>query len=584
MALNVTLPLIFTLPFFFLAYRYYTRYIAKVFGEDDHNPTPAVSINDQKDYVPTKPLVLFGHHFAAIAGAGPIIGPTVALIYGYIPVMLWIVLGSIFIGAVHDFSALFASVRENGKSMAEVAERSMGKPGFIIFIIFAIFMLLLIGSAFIGLAAIAFTSLVPLKEMGILHSKTLIKTVTIDGIPKANLGGIAATSLIFIICVSPLIGFLLYRKGVSVIWVSLLAIIAALLSIRIGIAYPISLEHSTWMILLALYTFIAAGVPIWIIHQPRDFIDSFILYGGIMALIAGSITGGLKGLSFNAPAFNITQGAMKLGAIWPILFITVACGAISGFHALVSGGTSSKQVSRESHTKIVGYGGMLLEGIFALCVIIAVGSGFEFDRFIQVVFPIDPGVKSNPVLAFALGVGGLLERGISLPTVYGIVFGILLVAGFLATTLDASVRLTRYLLEELWAALFSKPPKILRYYFFNSFLCVSIMFILAYSNAFLIIWPIFGSANQLMAALTLLGISIWLFRKGKRCSFLILPAIFMMITTLVSLLYLLFKIYLPYHNWMLTLVDLILIGLAGGVIILSIKSFFKEGSAASIKS
>jgi len=583
MILNVILPLIFVLPLFLLAYKYYTSYIAKVFGEDDHNLTPAVSINDQKDYIPTKPLVLFGHHFAAIAGAGPVIGPTIALIYGYIPVMLWIVLGSIFIGAVHDFSALFASVRENGKSMAEVAERSMGKPGFIIFIVFAIFMLLLIGSAFIGLAAIAFTSLVPIKEMGVLHSKTLIKTVTIDGISKANIGGIAATSLIFIICLSPLIGFLLYRKGVSVIWVSLLAITIALLSIRVGIAFPISLDYSAWLILLALYTFIAAGVPIWIIHQPRDFIDSFILYGGIIALIVGSFTGGLKGLSLNAPAFNITQGTMKLGAFWPILFITVACGAISGFHALVSGGTSSKQVSRESHIKIVGYGGMLLEGIFALCVVIAVGSGFEFDKFIQLVFPIEAGVKSNPVLAFALGVGGLLEKGILLPAVYGTVFGILLVAGFLATTLDASVRLTRYLLEELWAAIFSTPPKILSYYFFNSFLCVSIIFILAYSNAFLIIWPIFGSANQLMAALTLLAISVWLFRKGKRYSFLILPAIFMMITTLASLLYLLFKIYLPNQNWMLTLVDLILMVLAGGVIILSVKSFFKQNSSASPK-
>jgi carbon starvation protein len=417
MSINITLPLIVTLPLFFLAYRYYARYIAKVFGEDDKNPTPAVSINDQRDYVPTKPLVLFSHHFAAIAGAGPIIGPTIALVYGYIPVILWIVLGTIFIGAVHDFSALFASVRESGKSMAEVAERSMGKAGFIIFIVFAIFMLLLVGSAFIGLAAVAFTSLVPIKEMGILHSNALIKTVTIDEIPMANLGGIAATSLIFIICFSPLIGYLLYRKAISTFWVSLIAIMIALFSIRIGIAYPISLEHSTWMILLALYTFIAAGVPIWIIHQPRDFIDSFILYGGIIALMVGALTAGLKGFNFTAPAFNISQGTMKIGAIWPILFITVACGAVSGFHALVSGGTSSKQIAKESHTKIVGYGGMLLEGLFALGVVIAVGSGLEFDRFIQVVFPTLPGVRSNPVLAFALGVGGLLKKGISLPMV-----------------------------------------------------------------------------------------------------------------------------------------------------------------------
>ena len=213
--INVLLPLIIALPLFFLAYRYYARYIARVFGEDDKIPTPAVAINDQKDYIPTKNLVLFGHHFAAIAGAGPIIGPTVALIFGFIPCLLWLILGAIFIGAVHDYSALFASMREQGKSIARVAEKSLGKPGFIILISFTISMVLLVTSAFLGLAAVALTSLVPIKQLGLETSQTLLRTITVDGSLMATIGAIASTSVIVITLFSPLIGYLLYKKGIS---------------------------------------------------------------------------------------------------------------------------------------------------------------------------------------------------------------------------------------------------------------------------------------------------------------------------------------------------------------------------------
>ena len=232
MAINTMLPLIVALPIFFLAYRYYARYISKVFGEDDRNPTPAVSINDQKDYVPTKSLVLFGHHFAAIAGAGPIIGPTVGLIFGFIPCLLWLILGAVFIGAVHDYSALFASMREGGQSMARVAEKSLGKAGFIILISFTIFMVLLVTSAFLGLAAVALTSLVPIKELGLEPSQSLLKTIMVDGTIMATIGAIASTSVIVITIFSPLIGYLLYKKGISSYYAALLAILVCITSLN----------------------------------------------------------------------------------------------------------------------------------------------------------------------------------------------------------------------------------------------------------------------------------------------------------------------------------------------------------------
>jgi carbon starvation protein len=582
MGINVLIPLIVAIVLFYAAYRYYAPFIARVFEENDSNPTPAVSINDRKDYVPTKTVVLFGHHFAAVAGAGPIIGPTVGLIFGVIPCLLWLIFGTIFIGAVHDYSALFASMKEQGKSMAKVAETSLGKPGFIILISFTIFLLLLVTSAFLGLAAVALTSIVPISELGLDASQTMLPTLTRDGVPMAPVGAIAATSVIVITLAAPLVGYLLYRKGVSGLTASLLAIAVCLLSIECGMVYPVTFGYTFWMIALSIYVFLAAGAPVWIILQPRDFTNSFILFGGVIVLTVGGIAAGIKGITFSAPAFNLTQGTAQLGPVWPFLFITIACGAISGFHALVAGGTSSKQISRESAAKTVGYGSMILEALFSVGVVIAVGCGLNFSRYIQIVFPTDPAIQSNPVLAFSMGVGGMLERSLGIPSSYGTVFGTLLIAGFLATTIDAAVRLNRYLLEELWASLFHQPPALLRSYFFNSFLCVGTMFLLGYTNAFLSIWPIFGSANQLLAALTLLGIAVWLYRKGKQYLFLIYPALFMMVTALLALVYLLLKVYGPEGNVTLIAVDLILIGLALGVVFLTLKTFLSKPVPAPI--
>jgi carbon starvation protein len=278
---------------------------------------------------------------------------------------------------------------------------------------------------------------------------------------------------------------------------------------------------------------------------------------------------------------NVTAGSAKLGPMWPFLFITVACGAISGFHCLVAGGTSSKQVSKESDVKKVAYGGMLLEGLLAIGVLVAVGCGIAFTDFTNIVFPTVAGTKSNPILAFAAGAGGLLDKGLGIPPVYGTIFGILMVEGFVVTTLDTAVRLNRYLFEEMWAAIFKKVPAIMKSYLFNAFITVFLMFILGYYNAFLVIWPIFGSANQLLASLALIAVSVWLVKRGKNVWFTVLPAIFMMATTLYSLVVLLFTKYIPKNNIMLSVVDVLLVILSIGVIILAYKKW-KELRAGAV--
>ncbi len=262
-----------------------------------------------------------------------------------------------------------------------------------------------------------------------------------------------------------------------------------------------------------------------------------------------------------------------MGPIWPFLFITVACGAISGFHCLVAGGTSSKQVAREADIKKVAFGGMLLEGLLAIGVLISWWCFIRFMDYVNIVFPTMEGAKSNPILAFAAGAGGLLHAAFGIAPLYGTIFGILLVEGFVVTTLDTAVRLNRYLFEELWHVLFRKVPKVMTSYLFNALLCVILMYVLAYNNAFLVIWPIFGSANQLMASLALIAVSVWLLSRRKTAWFTVLPAIFMMATTIFSLVFLLVEKYIPKHNIMLSVIDVLLILFSLGVIVLALSKW-----------
>lgn len=565
--MNVAALLVFCIPLFAVAYFVYGRFIGRVFGETKSRETPANTLRDDRDYVPANPLVLFSHHFASISGGGPVVGPTVALIFGYGPAWLWIIFGAIFIGAVHDFSSLFMSIRESGRSVAQIAERYLGKTGFVLFISFAVVYILLVTSAFLQMTATALTSLVPLDAIDLEGGQSLLKTTVSGGREFVRIGGIASTSVIVITLFAPVLGWLIYRRNLRASIAALLAVAVALISIRVGLARPLTISPGHWMIVLSAYVFLASGVPVWIILQPRDFTNSFILFAGIAGLIAATLAGGVKGITLSAPAFDLASGSEALGSLWPFLFITIACGAISGFHALVASGTTSKQIARESHARKIGYGGMLLEGVFAVCVITAVASGVSSETFRATVFPPEGG--SNPILGFAMGMGGLLHRSLGVNQAYGTIFGILLVEGFVVTTLDTAVRLNRYLFEGLWKSMFKVTPRVLRNYFFNSFLCVILMYILAKTNAFLSIWPIFGTANQLLAALTLVCVTVWLMTKGKTFWFALVPAVFMMATTAASLLKLLFGKYLPQRNFTLAVADLLLLALAAAFVVLS---------------
>lgn len=571
--MNTFLVVLLSFLIFIVAFRFYGKYIARVFNENDRTPTPAKVINDGVDYVPSKTLVVFSHHFASIAGAGPIVGPTVAFIYGFFPTWLWILLGAIFVGAVHDSSSLFTSLREKGKSIAEIARKTMGRVGYTLFISFVFFMLILVCAAFLDLTCVALTSMVKLKLLNFQEAGSFFRTVQDPktGETMAVVGGIASTSVIVITGFAPLMGYLLYRKNLNVFLSVLLAILVIVLSVITGFISPVRFSRETWMVLVSVYCLVASTIPVWILLQPRDFINSFFLYGGIFALIIAAILGGLGGIEINMPFLNISEGSSKLGPAWPILFITVACGAISGFHTLVSTGTTVKQLSRESDARRVGYGAMLLEGILSVAVIVALGAGLNYAVYKETVFP--QAGKSNPVLAFSLGSGLFIEKALGIPSFIGIILGILMLEGFIITSLDTAIRLGRLILEEFWKAMFQNPPYILKSRLFNSFIMVIFSFLLAYKQGFSIVWPVFGSANQLLAALALIAVSLWLTMMAKKKTFTIIPAIFMLATTISSLAYLLIKKFIPSQNYALIGISLILFILAWLVVFVAIKNF-----------
>jgi carbon starvation protein len=571
--LNVLIFFFLGLVLLALGSRFYSRFVARIIGEKKDRPTPAITQYDGKDYVPAKTHVLFGHHFSSISGAGPILGPTMGILYGFLPAWLWIIVGGIFIGAVHDFTTLFVSLQEKGRSMAQIARRTLGAPGFALFILFTIVMIVLVTSSFLAATATALTSKWPLDKLGLALDQTFLKTqTTADGQTLGIIGGIASMSVIIITFFSPLLGYLLYVRKVRVAYAYLFAAVVCVFSVWMGIRYPVRLDPQAWMIILSVYVLFASGIPVWVVLQPRDFINVQIMYLGIVGLFLGLMVGGFGGLQLHLPNFNIVEGTKSLGPVWPMLFITVACGAISGFHALVASGTSSKQLDNEKHARTVGYNGMLLESVLAACVLLAVGSAFLFSDYKALVWP-EPGMgRSNPILAFSLAVGKLFSKSFGVPIALGSVFGILMVEGFVVTTLDTAVRLNRYLFEELWGLIFKTVPALLKNFLFNSALAVILMWVLAYFNTFAALWPIFGTANQLLAALSLIAVSTWLSVRGHKNLITVIPAVFMIVTTTASLIILLVTKYIPQMNVTLLIADALLLLLSLGVVYLSLKT------------
>jgi len=542
--MNILLILVISLVAFGAAYLLYARYIARVLHAHDKVQTPAHRQRDGRDYVPTPTPVLFSHHYATIAGAGPIVGPTIAAIYGLWPALLWIVLGCIFFGATHDYTSMFVSLREKGRTVAEITGHLTGRLGFILYICFTLLLIVLVTAAFLDLSVRALTSIAPAAAIQLPGGNPFgwELSANAEGATQVHIGGIATMSVIIITILAPLMGLLIHRFKVDTRLMAVIAVLVAGGSIWWGLYHPVNFGaldpvhvRWIWMGTVAVYTLLASALPVWVILQPRDFVNAFTLYGGIALLIVVSVVGGLRGIGTDpALGWNVAEGTAKLGLIWPILFITIACGAISGFHSLVASGTSSKQADRESDARRVGYGGMLLEGLLAVLVLIAIGAGLKYGGLMMIQFP--EGGAGNPVLAFALGMGLLTERALGVPVYIGTIFGLLMVEGFLITTLDTAVRLNRYLFEELWTFLWGeKVPAVLKHHYFNAGLAVVVMLALAIPNGYSAIWPVFGTANQLLAALTLATVSIWLAFRLRPTWFTLVPAIFMMLTCLGSL-------------------------------------------------
>lgn len=515
-----------------VASRTYPFWIGRVFRENDANPTPAEQFADGREFVKTPSHIVFAHHFASIAGAGPIVGPIIALAFGWGPAWLWIVIGGIFYGAVHDMTAMFVSVREGGKTIAEIARRTLGNFGYFLFVAFLLIVISFVNAIFLRLSAAALSSAYPLEFLGDEASQYLRVLTDDAGVEKGRIGGIATTSVIIMTLTAPLLGVLIHKVKLRGAAIFTIAGGVCVLSVIAGFIAPVALTPDVWMIVLASYVFLACWIPVWLVLQPRDFMNVQLLYGGILLLLAGAIVAGFSGGQTQLPIESIEAGTARHGPMWPIMFITIACGAISGFHSLVATGTTVRQIPRESDCRRIGYNAMLLESFLALLVLAAVASQLDLSHYVHAM----TATGGGPILTFAIACGQLFAH-LGIPIAIGCVLGILIIEGFLVTTLDTAIRLARYLFEELWSCLFKgETPAILKKPSVNTLCAVGMMLLFAYSkDAYDALWPYFGSGNQLIGALALTTVAIWLMQRGRSYWFALLPAVFMVATAVSAL-------------------------------------------------
>jgi carbon starvation protein len=580
--MNLLVPVAVAAGLFLLAVRWYPRYIAGVFREDDRNVPPSERFADGHDFVKTRSHVVFAHHFATIAGAGPIVGPTLALAFGWQPVWLWIVIGGIFFGAVHDMSTMFLSLRERGQTIAVIARRTLGPAGYVLNLIILIFVLMVMNAIFLNLSVTALTSSYPLAALALTPEQGLLGTETVNGVVYARIGGIATTSVLVITLFAPLLGVLIRRDRISTRAAYLWAFLVATLSIVLGFAMPITLSGEAWRYLMTFYVLIACVLPVWLVLQPRDFTNVQILYGGIALIFISVLVAGASGTQLQAPPIDIEAGHAALQAgIWPILFITIACGAISGFHSLVASGTTSKQIARESDARRIGYGAMIVESFLAILVVTCVGAMLTQAEYLSIVYP--PGTASNPILGFALGAGRMINLALPfVPVAVAVVFGILMLEGFVVTTLDSALRLARYILQEFWSVLYGgHAPSWLSGSPFNSALAVALMFLFSISGTVRQMWPVFGAGNQLIGALALITVTVWLVQRARQHLFAAIPAVFMIVTTSAAL-YLQARTNLASGNQVLGYTAVALLLLAVGVVVAGVSRFARAVQAPAM--
>ena len=489
-------------------YVLYSRHIAKTWGIDPKAETPAVKYNDGKDYVPTNGWTVFSHQFSSIAGAGPVTGAIQAAVFGWVPVLLWILIGGVFFGAVTDFGALYASVKNQGKSMGMLIEKYIGKLGRKLFTIFCWLFSLLIIAVFADMVSGTFTA---------------FDETTHKMLETGSVNGSAGTVSIMFMVFAVIFGLIQKKFNLSGWKEFVVGVVFIVASFAVGIAAPITLNKDQWAYVVFAYIFVAAIMPIWLMKQPRDYMTTIMF----VCMIAGAILGLVIGHpTMNLPAYTGFTNA-KLGTMFPILFVTVACGAVSGFHSLVSSGTSSKTIANEKDMLKVGYGAMILESVLAVLALCVAGAAAKNGV----------AAEGTPFQIFSRGVAGFFER-MGIPVHIATVFMTMCVSALALTTLDAVARIGKMSFQEIfsvddmehtqtWRKVLCNP------YFATIFtlLCGFILTKVGYQQ----IWPLFGSANQLLSALVLITLCVFLKVTGRKNKILFPPMIIMLCVTFTAL-------------------------------------------------
>jgi carbon starvation protein len=541
--MNAVIVAIIGLILFAAGYYFYASFIEKkVWQVDFKKKTPAVLKDDGLDYIPAKHwTVLFGHHFASIAGAGPIIGPVIACaLFGWGPALLWIVIGSIFIGGVHDFSSLMLSLRHHGQTVGRVTEDVLGRRSRIVFSLFLWLALILVVAVFAAVTA---------KTM-VAEPRIVIPTL-----------GVILTAI--------LLGLMLYKWRINQVTATVIALALMVFFIYLGLNNPISLNHpqalTIWMVILLAYAFVASIIPVNILLQPRDYLSAFILF---FSLVLGYIGVFVSLPKMNAPMFVSTQSAQ--GPLWPMMFVIIACGAISGFHSLVASGTTSKQLPHKPAAKRVTFGGMILEGVLSLLAIIAVCAGLSwFGGPAGLVYP-ELMKESGWIVTFGKGFGQLVAPIVG--STVGALIAMFTLNAFVLTTLDSATRITRYITEETFGE--ALKIKFLKNKYLSTLLIVILALWLALGS-WTALWPVFGASNQLIAALVLILASVYLFQKNQPSIYTFVPAIFMIVTSIGALIYELF-IFFQSNNYLLFTIAVILLLLAADMLIEALKVLGKN--------
>lgn len=507
----LTLLAIAVIVWLVFGYFAYGRWVARQFKLDDANKTPANAVNDGEDYVPTRPFYLFGQHFSAIAAAGPIAGPIIAcLAFGWLPCLLWIALGVVLIGAVHDFSALASSVRHGAQSIAEITRDKLGGKAGRALMAFIWIALVYVAVAFTDITAGTFVA----------GDESLVGETTF------NPGGAVAMASVLYLGLSIVLG-LVERFIKPPLWLVTIIFVPATFALSyLGTQYShvLILSHQTWAILILLYCVVASLLPVWALLQPRGYLGGFVLYAAIAVGVIGIFFGGYE---IQQPAFKSFDVGGMTGMLFPFLFVTIACGACSGFHGLVCSGTTSKQIDKESHTRPIGYGGMLAEGFVAFIALVTVMIAFGDSL-------VGPDGKNLPAgKIYGNGIGNFLALIIGQENLkFAVTFGAMAFSTFVFDTLDVTMRLGRYLVQELIGIPGHLGALI------GTLVTIALPFTLIFfakPGSYLEFWTLFGASNQLLAALTLLSITVWLYKARKRIAFTLLPMLFVLTITLWAL-------------------------------------------------